>query len=175
MNNENKKIDITPDTKVGQVLDAYPHLESVLIEMTPAFSKLRHPILRKTVGKVAILQQVAEVGKISLATLINTLRQKAGISEEFSGAENNKGTAVPPWFEISKITMTLDARAMLEAGKHPLGRVLAEVNELTSGQIYELTTSFVPVPLIEKVQEWGFAVWTKEEEQEIVKSYFCKT
>ena len=52
------KIIISPKTKVGELLDNYPDLESVLMEMSPAFEKLRNPVLRKTVARVATLQQV---------------------------------------------------------------------------------------------------------------------
>ena len=44
---------ISPKTKVGELLDAYPELESVLMEMSPAFEKLKNPILRRTVARVA--------------------------------------------------------------------------------------------------------------------------
>ena len=50
---------ITPKTKVMQLLDAYPALESLLIETIPAFEKLRNPVLRKTVARITSLQQAA--------------------------------------------------------------------------------------------------------------------
>ena len=52
------KITISPKTKVGELLDAYPELEPVLMAMSPAFEKLKNPVLRKTVARVATLQQV---------------------------------------------------------------------------------------------------------------------
>ena len=33
---------ITPQTKVAELLDAYPELEDVLVEMAPPFKKLRN-------------------------------------------------------------------------------------------------------------------------------------
>ena len=39
------KIIISPKTKVGELLEAYPALESVLMSMSPAFEKLRNPVL----------------------------------------------------------------------------------------------------------------------------------
>ena len=53
---------ISPKTKVGELLDAYPQLESVLFDLSPAFAKLKNPILRKTVARIATLQQAAAVG-----------------------------------------------------------------------------------------------------------------
>ena len=69
---------ITPKTRVGELLDTYPELEPVLMELAPAFKKLQNPVLRRTVGKVATLQQAAALGKVSLSEIINTLRMEVG-------------------------------------------------------------------------------------------------
>ena len=50
---DKKDLLITPKTKVGELLDAYPELEPVLMGLAPAFNKLKNPVLRKTIGKVA--------------------------------------------------------------------------------------------------------------------------
>ena len=47
------KTEITPQTMVGDMLENYPELEDKLIEIAPVFKKLKNPILRKTVAKVA--------------------------------------------------------------------------------------------------------------------------
>ena len=57
---------ITPKTKVLQVIEAYPQLEEVLIGYVPAFVKLKNPILRKTVARIATLQQAAAIGNVKV-------------------------------------------------------------------------------------------------------------
>ena len=74
------KIIISPKTKVGELLDHFPNLESVLMEMSPAFEKLKNPILRKTVARVATLQQVAVVGGLNVNEIVNRLRKEVGQS-----------------------------------------------------------------------------------------------
>jgi hypothetical protein len=59
-------IDITPSTKVGDMLDNYPELEETLIGIAPPFKKLKNPFLRKTVAKVATLKHIASVGNVPL-------------------------------------------------------------------------------------------------------------
>ena len=66
-------------------MDAFPHLEDILMELSPAFAKLKNPILRKTVARVASLQQAAVVGGLMVDELVNRLRKEVG-QEEF--AEN---------------------------------------------------------------------------------------
>ena len=57
---------ITPKTKVFQLIETYPQLEDVLIDYVPAFKKLKNPVLRKTVAKIATLQQAASVGGVKV-------------------------------------------------------------------------------------------------------------
>src|ERR1051326_2862002 len=69
---------IDPETTVGAWLEAYPEVESVLVEMAPAFAKLRNPVVRRTVAKVATLEQAAKIGGVSLRAMIRRLRGVTG-------------------------------------------------------------------------------------------------
>lgn len=167
---------ITPETKVGPLLDRYPQLEAPLMKLSPAFAKLRNPLLRKTVAKVATLQQVAKIGEVPIGTLINTLRKELGIEEKWKGgaADKSDGSDVPEWFAQAKISMLLDAAPILEAGEHPLNRVMSELQKLEPGAIYELVTPFVPAPLLDAVSKKGFEVWSQKQSDGTVRSYFCR-
>ncbi|MCP5064426.1 MAG: DUF1858 domain-containing protein, partial [Ignavibacteriae bacterium] len=74
----NNKPQITPETKVGDLLDNYPELEEKLIEIAPPFRRLKNKVLRKTVAKITTLKQAAKVGNIPLSDLVNKLRGAAG-------------------------------------------------------------------------------------------------
>ena len=63
-----KELTITPDSKIGELLEAYPDLESTLLRLSPAFRHLKNPVLRRTVAKVASLRQVAAVGGVPSAS-----------------------------------------------------------------------------------------------------------
>lgn len=167
-----EKLDITPDTKVGALLDAYPSLEETLIEQAPAFGKLRNPILRKTVAKVATLCQAAQVGGVSLGTIITTLRRKAGLdSTATAEGEASAGASQPAWFSREKIAQSFDASPLLESGQHPMAIVMEHLGKLPPGGIYELITPFVPAPLLDMATKKGFASWSVTEAPDCVKSY----
>jgi hypothetical protein len=163
---------ITPETKLHDLLEAYPQLEEKLLSMSPQFAKLRDPALRATVASVATLRQVAEVGGLSLAEVINTLRASVGQEcANFGGPADSAER--PDWFTAEKIMMRLDARPMLAAGEHPLNQVLREIQNLKPGEIYELTTPFLPAPLLDVVKKKGLAVWSLREEADLFRNYFC--
>ena len=69
---------IGPETKVGELLRRHPELEETLIRLSPEFQRLKNPVLRATVAKVATLRQVAQVGGLDPEALIKTLREAAG-------------------------------------------------------------------------------------------------
>jgi hypothetical protein len=167
-----EKLIITPKTKVGELLAAYPELEEKLIEMAPVFRKLKNPVLRRTIARVTTLQQASAVGDIPVHTLVNSLRRLAG-QGELEGLESGPGKeqAKPSWFDEEKITKRLDARPIIEQGGHPLGEVLNDLKEFGPGQIYELRTPFVPAPLLERVMAQGFDIWTVRESEESFVSY----
>lgn len=170
-----EQIPITPETKINALLDHYPQLEEVLIEMAPAFKKLRNPILRKTVARVATLRQVAQIGEVSLAVLINKLRSDVGQTADFESGEKMKDSSAPPnWFDPSKIVRSLDARPIIESGQQPMSQALEEIKELKPGEIYELITPFVPAPLLDMIKKKDFQTWIQQHTKEVVKSYFIK-
>jgi uncharacterized protein (DUF2249 family) len=167
---------ITPEMKVGEFLKYYPELEDVLIGIAPVFAKLKNPILRKTIAKVASLNQAAAVGDVSIGEMINTLRRAAGDKHIFDSGGDAAGTEAgkPSWFDISKVKYLLDARPIIDRGEHPLGEVIKNLNRMPIGEIYELITPFYPAPLIDKVKALGFEAWSHEEGDNVVKSYFYK-
>lgn len=167
-------LQITPKTKVGKLLDHFPQLEEVLIEMVPAFKKLKNPILRRTIARVTNLQQAAQVGGIALDELINNLRNEVGQEiMDHSHPINIENTATPDWFAIDKIETSFDARKIIAGGGHPLPEVIEGANKVSDGKIYELITPFLPAPLIDKVKAMGFQAWSKQEGT-IFYTYFFK-
>jgi len=80
----------------------------------------------------------------------------------------------PIWLNEAEIKQTLDAREILASGGHPLERVLSDISNYVAGEIYELTTPFLPTPLIEKVKNLGFEAYSLQDESGLVRNYFLK-
>jgi uncharacterized protein (DUF2249 family) len=168
------KLMITPKTKVLELIETYPDLEQLLIEAVPMFSKLKNPVLRKTVAKITTLQQAAAIGEIKTEELINILRRAAGQENMEKVEDTGFVTVKPAWYSESKIVKTFDVREMLSAGEHPVNQVLAEVKELNEGEIYCIIAPFLPAPLIEKAASLNAQHWVNQVEPELFNIYFCK-
>jgi hypothetical protein len=157
---------IDPDTKVGALLEAYPDLEPVLIGLAPAFERLRNPILRKTVAKVATLEQAAKIGGVGLKELIARLREAAGQKDEpfqvLNGAAAGSTAAGSEWLATAPVMLEIDADAMLAKGVHPVAKVKESVATLEPGTAVRLTAGFRPEPLIELMRRSGAEVYSAE-------------
>ncbi len=170
---EDKKL-ITPKSKVLQIIEDYPGLEEVLIEYVPAFKKLKNPVLRKTVGRIATLQQAAAIGEVSVEDLVNRLRREVGqdpFSQQGGGIYQ---TEKPDWFDQDLIAESLNAGPMLAQGEHPVNQVMADLKFLRPGRIYKLTAPFLPAPLIDKASSLGFKHWVVKESDDACIIYFYK-
>ena len=170
---ENKLV-ISPKTKVLQLIETYPELEDVLIEYVPAFKKLKNPVLRKTVAKIATLQQASVIGNVKIEELINTLRKAVG--EDLISIEENENynTIKPEWFEESKILHSIDIREMLNRGEQPVNQVITELTSLSKGEIYKVISPFIPAPLIDKASSLEIKHWIDKKEEEVFEVYFIR-
>ncbi|TCO09704.1 DUF1858 domain-containing protein [Natronoflexus pectinivorans] len=172
---DNKQLVITPKTKVGELLDIYPQLEDILIGMAPAFEKLKNPILRRTVAKVATLHQVAGIGNLDVDVVVNNLRKAVGQStDSFSNGDSEYiQNKLPDWVSEGQIVQRFDATIMINAGENPMQAILKYTNELNAGEIFELTTPFIPAPILDILKEKGFTACSVKCEDGF-RNYFVK-
>ena len=171
---ENNKLIISPKTKVLQLIETYPQLEEVLINYLPAFKKLKNPVLRKTVAKITTLQQASIVGNVKVEELINTLRREIGQETIEMASEVNYNTKQPAWFDLSKVKSELDVREMLNSGEQPVNQVISDLHKLKPGEIYKVTSSFIPAPLIDKALSLEIEHWVSKESDKLFVVYFIK-
>jgi len=153
---------ITPGTTIGELLAAYPEIEAVLIGMAPAFAKLRNPVVRRTVAKVATIEQVSKIGGVSLQQMIFKLREATGQQNLDDPAPETvlPGEDRPSGVNDTRVVEEIDADTMLERGVHPIGRVREIVAKLKPGESVILRSSFRPEPLIETMRRAGANVRT---------------
>jgi hypothetical protein len=168
---------ILPSTKVAALLDQYPQVEDILIGLAPPFQKLKNPILRRTVAKVASLQQVAAVGRIPVQELVNRLRAAVGQpnldSEETSRSTDSYYLPRPEWFDAARIVASIDEKAS-PPDKMPIVTVLQRAAALQPGEILELITTFLPAPGIDILRKKSLLVWSMEDGANLVRTYVAR-
>lgn len=168
---------ILPSTKVAALLDQYPQVEEILIGMAPPFRKLRNPALRKTVARVASLQQAAAVARMPVRQLVNRLRAAVGQEalpfEETPSGAGSYFSPRPSWFDATRIVASIEEESA-QPDKMPVVSILQALVSMKPGEILELVTTFLPAPGIDLLRKKGLLVWTTEDDSERFRTYVSK-
>ncbi|MCX6082113.1 MAG: DUF1858 domain-containing protein [Chloroflexi bacterium] len=159
-------MEITSQSKLFDVLEAYPVLEAQIVNIAPPFQNLKNPVLRRTVGKIATLEKVAQIGGMDVGKLVNTLRRAVGQEELGAEATANFAVEIPrladaPEWIAGEPQFTLNGTEMLQRGEVPLGRVNELLGQIEPGRFILLVTNFEPTPIIEAMQKQNRQVFHK--------------
>jgi hypothetical protein len=159
-------MNITPKTKLFDVLEAYPELEAQIINIAPPFQNLKNPVLRRTVGKIATLEQVAKVGGLDVEKLVNTLRRAVGQEELGDKAATALTVEIPrskdnPTWIVGEPQFIVNGTELLQRGEVPLGRVNDLLGQLQEKGYILLVTNFEPTPIMDAMQKQGRRVFHK--------------
>jgi len=167
------RVSIGPETRVATLLDDYPELEEVLIAMAPPFEKLRNPILRRSVAKVASLKQAAAVAGLPVGDVVNALRHvvdQEAIEIPGDSADTSYFGEEPGWFRSQSLVCTLEERD-IDPDTMALTKLLDEARKLQSGEMLVLITDFLPAPGIDIIRKRGFLVWATRAGGEVIRTY----
>jgi len=159
-------LEITSQTKLFDVLEAFPELEEQIIKIAPPFKNLRNPVLRKTVGKLSTIEKVAEVGGMSVTNLVNTLRRAVGQGELTDRPAEQYRISVPhetsdPEWTTGEPAVTINGDEMLARGEVPLGVINEHLGNLPEGGFLLLVTAFLPSPIVDAMQKQEREVYSK--------------
>ncbi len=147
-------MEINAKTKLSDMLGTYPQLEEKIIMAAPAFRNLKNPILRRTVGKVATVENVVQIGGLDLTTFINLLRREVGQPELIRDAEPQTETVqvpaneLPEWV-IGEPQILVDGISLIAAGEVPVNKVNSLLPQLEESRYLLLITDFEPTPMID--------------------------
>ena len=168
-------MEILQTTKLFDLFKEYPQLEDRIINIAPPFKNLKNPILRKTVGKLATIEKVAQIGKLDPFEFVNMLREIVGVAKlqvKMDSGSYASSDKMPKWIS-GKPAIIVDGVEMLEKGEHPLNTIIALLKEISEGQFILLKTNFAPLPLIETLKDNGYKTYHIENNNDH-KSFFGK-
>jgi DUF438 domain-containing protein len=93
-------MDLTPKTKIMALIKEYDFMLDFLVEYSPEFKKLKNPVLRNTVGRMATLELAASMAKVPLDKLIQDIR---AVIEERTGRTVSVNTESGPPLDEAKV------------------------------------------------------------------------
>ena len=70
------KIDIQPNTVIGDVITEYPFVKEFLVSLSPDYNRLTNPVVFKTMKNIATIDMVSKVGGYEVDHLIKMIKQE---------------------------------------------------------------------------------------------------
>jgi hypothetical protein len=158
-------MEITGHTKLLELLNEYPALEEQIIEIAPPFKNLKNPVLRRTVGQLATLEKVAQIGNIDVIELVNTLRRTVGQAEVKADAKTEisipaKAEGDPDWI-AAEPQFVVNGVELLRQGDVPLQRINELLDSLSADGFILLVTDFEPTPMLDAMNKQNRQVFHK--------------
>jgi TusA-related sulfurtransferase len=160
-------------TKIYDLLKEYPHLEDELIKINPKFKKLKNPVLKRTVARVASIKQAAIVGGMEPQELLNKIRALVGQEAISVDDIANNSKEAPIWI-ANEPKIIIDANELLDKEQNPLAASNKAIKELQNGEILLIKSDFMPQPLIDEFIDKGYEVYSSKIDDESFLTYILK-
>ncbi len=173
------------DDRVADVIAADERILELFIAASPRFAALRNPLMRKTMGRLATIEQAARVGGLDPEVLLEYLNAGAARGAGPADAPPPPPAPQPPAGPTDSTTaaagaldlpedappglrsvpaakvVDLDVREALREGQEPFSHIMAARRTVPEGGALRLRAIFEPVPLYAVMQKQGFTHWTQ--------------
>lgn len=170
---------INANTKIAALIKAHPDALEKIIALSPRFTKLRNPILRKVMAGRTSIAMAASLGGCTVEAFFAQVAPLGFTIDRLTAAEVEKETVtkIPDFLKNLEPThlVELDVRPVIEGGNDPLTIIIEKVNGLQDQQVLKLINSFDPAPLKSLLGKKGFESFTEIVHTELVNTYFFKT
>lgn len=153
---------IEANWKISKVLSEYPEVLETLADSSPAFGKLRNPIIRRVQSRLVTVEQAAGIAGLEPPSLVAKLNKAAGFEVDpvpIIPTVKPKSDA-PAWVADVKTSETLDVRPLIARGEEPFSMITGAARRIPVGKALKLRSPFDPIPLRDVMAKQGFAYYT---------------
>lgn len=170
-------VPIRLDDRISSVLARDERLLDVLAAASPALASLRSPLLRKTMSKLATVEQAARIAGLDANDLLARLNGALAAEPSSASATSASPTSASPPPRAASIAaeapppavlgtpedriVDVDVREDLRAGREPFGRILEASRRVQAGEVLRLRAIFEPAPLYAVLGRQGYAHFTE--------------
>jgi uncharacterized protein (DUF2249 family) len=166
---------IRADDAVAKVLRRDPSLVETFVRASPAFARLRNPLMRSTMARLVTVEQAARIAGLEPSDLLARLNAAANVPDERGHGRSssyhapntempNATTRMPEHLAAAEgdRIVDVDVRDDLRAGREPFARIMAARRALGSDQVLRLRAIFEPVPLYGVMARQGLEHWSEQ-------------
>jgi uncharacterized protein (DUF2249 family) len=176
--NKKQEMTINVNTKIASLIKEDHRALEAIVSISPTFTKLRNPVLRKVIAGRTSIAMAAKMGGCTTNDFFNKL-EPLGFEIDKATIENKDhlvNKRLPDFLQNidpRKIT-DLDVRPLIEKGNDPLNIILKTVKGLQDGEVLKIINSFEPTPLLRLLEKQGFETYVENISSDLVHSYFSR-
>lgn len=171
-------ITINANTKISAILREHPDAMESIIAISPKFSKLRNPLLRRLMAGRTTIAMASRIGGCTVDVFFARLARLGFVIDTENKQEDpgmagdrSPGPSLLQHLSPDQV-LELDVRPLIAAGHDPLNTILEKIRALRSGMVLKIINTFTPLPLISLLSKKGFRCWSDEIEDDVVHTYF---
>ncbi|HWT78201.1 MAG TPA: DUF2249 domain-containing protein [Candidatus Methylomirabilis sp.] len=159
----------TPETKISDLLKAYPEMIEILARYNKHFELLRRPALRRLVTPLVTIEKAARTAQVDVNEMLAEIYRAIGEPLPPDIRKPNQPAQPEPAAMPEELRdlpaeklVILDVREQVRAGEEPYHRIMKAVASLGPDQTLQLCNLFEPVPLYDVLAHRGFSHWTEQ-------------
>jgi len=169
---------INANTKISSLLKYNADALEAIVSISPKFTKLRNPILRKVIAARTSIALASKLGGCSVDDFFKKLKPLGFEIDNVAVVmeKENENKPVPAFMKniAADKMIELDVRPIIELGKDPLDIIVKKVRALETGSVLKIINSFEPTPLMHLLGKQGFESYTETISDDLVNTYFYK-
>ncbi len=165
---------IHANTRISTLLKQSPDALEAIISISPKFTKLRNPLLRKLMASRTTISMASKIGGCRVEVFYEKLQPLGFIIENEKNIAHHDTSIPMPDFVRNRSdvnTIDLDVRPVLEAGNDPLTMIMDELRSLKSGEILRIINTFEPIPLTILLEKQGYQTYSEIVSEHLVYTY----
>lgn len=169
---------INAETRISALLKENPKALDAIIELSPKFSKLRNPVLRKIMAARTSIGAASKIGACTVDDFFAKLQPLGFIIDNSVIQKTVEDKQLPILAFMKKennlSAEELDVRPVIDSGNDPYSVIMSKVKQLPAGGVLKLVNSFEPLPLIKILSKKGFEYYVEHIGADLVNTYFHK-
>ncbi|WP_353134717.1 DUF2249 domain-containing protein [Pseudopedobacter sp.] len=170
-------MEINQHTKISQLIKANELCIDAIASIAKPLQKLKIPLLRRFLAPRVTIKEASKIAGCSVQQFKQVLIPLGFVwQDEHEGKEEKENILEkrPDWLLNSKILEALDVRPILLENKDPLKEILLAYKKLPQKEVLLIVNSFIPLPLIKRLEEMGALSFTEEISSVEFYTYFYK-
>jgi uncharacterized protein (DUF2249 family) len=169
---------INVNTKIASLIKEDKRALEAIVSLSPKFTKLRNPVLRKVIAGRTSIAMAAKMGGCTTNDFFNKMEPLGFQIDKttIQVKEDNKNKPVPDFLKNidPRKIIELDVRPLIESGNDPLKVIMQKVRSLHESEALKIINSFEPTPLLKLLEKQGYETYVEDVNADVVNSYFYR-